>query len=109
MNFLLRKFRAIPEMQMSKCPMSKVYKLPGKKNRKKVAEKFGYIKKSLYLCIKDAKRTKASEIYGLAMEKVFLSARESPAWLRRKKRTKEEVLRTWKILYILKTFFIYGT
>ena len=36
MNFLLRKFRAIPEMQMSKCPMSKVNKLPGKKIEKKL-------------------------------------------------------------------------
>ena len=30
-----------------------------------------------YLCIEDAKQTKASKICGITIEKIFLSARES--------------------------------
>ena len=40
-----------------------------------------YIEKISYLCIIDAKQTKASKIFVLAMEKIFISARVSSAWL----------------------------
>jgi hypothetical protein len=49
-----------------------------------VGKKFGYIEKILYLCIKDAKMTKASKNCGITMEKIFPSARGSSASYNRK-------------------------
>ena len=53
---------------------------PSKKNSKIIEKIFGGFGKKSYLCIIDAKRTKASENYGMAMEKIFPSARGSSAW-----------------------------
>lgn len=47
----------------------------------KIAYFLAYIEKFPYLCIIDAKQTKASIIFGLAMEKILISARVSSAWL----------------------------
>ena len=53
-----------------------------------IVKKFGSFQKNSYLCITDAKRTKASKICGMAMEIIFLSARESSVWLNGKTRHK---------------------
>ena len=49
-----------------------------------IAEKLAYIEKNLYLCIIDAKRTKASKNCGITMEKIFPSARGSSTSYNRK-------------------------
>ena len=46
-----------------------------------IEKKLARFTKNSYLCIVDVKETKASIIFGLAMEKIFLSARGSSAWL----------------------------
>ena len=42
-----------------------------------IANLFGQFEKKLYLCIKDAKKTSGIEICGIAIRKIFLSARDS--------------------------------
>ena len=53
----------------------------GKIFLKIIGKKFGYIEKNYYLCIIDAKRTKASKNCGKAIQEIFPSARGSSAWL----------------------------
>jgi len=45
--------------------------------RKIIAKKFGSFEKNSYLCIIDAKQTKASKICGITIAKNFLSRRRS--------------------------------
>ena len=42
-----------------------------------IGKKLARFMKISYLCIEDAKQTKASKICGITIEKIFLSARDS--------------------------------